>query len=222
MEQGASDLHFVAVVERHGAHALAVHLRAVRGLEILEAVGVAVRVVEDDRVLAADALVEQRDVRGRVASDQGLGRGEIEGHALEAAVLDHEAGGVAQLGHALPIGARFRSLEPGAGKPYRRRWRSAGRLARTRSCCARSQSAHTTAGRSGATASSTPHGSTISARPWLARSAECCPHCAGAITKHWFSIARARSSTSQWSRPVSRANALGTSRKRAPRALCAR
>ena len=36
-------------------------------------------------------------------------------------------------------------------------------------------------------------------------------------TKAWFSIARARSSTSQWSRPVSSVNAAGTVITRAPR-----
>ena len=58
-----------------------------------------------------------------------------------------------------------------------------------------------------ARASTRPHGSTISERPWLVRRPGVSPHCAGASTKHWFSIARARSSTSQWSRPVSRAKA---------------
>ena len=38
-----------------------------------------------------------------------------------------------------------------------------------------------------------------------------------ATTKAWFSIARARSSTSQWSRPVSRVKAAGTVSSRAPR-----
>ena len=62
----------------------------------------------------------------------------------------------------------------------------------------------TTPGRSPACASTTPQGSTISERPWLARGLAVAPHCAGASTKAWFSIARARSSTSQWSLPVSR------------------
>jgi hypothetical protein len=67
-----------------------------------------------------------------------------------------------------------------------------------------------------------PQGSTIIERPWLARSSLWTPHWAGASTKAWFSMARARSSTSQWSLPVSRANALGTAIQRTPRSAMAR
>ena len=45
----------------------------------------------------------------------------------------------------------------------------------------------------------------------------CSPIWFAAITKHWFSIARARSRTSQWSRVVATVNAAGTVRMRAPR-----
>ena len=62
----------------------------------------------------------------------------------------------------------------------------------------------------------------MSERPWLARSGLWRPHCAGATTKAWFSIARARSSTSQWSLPVSRAKAAGTQSRLAPWAAWAR
>ena len=65
-----------------------------------------------------------------------------------------------------PRGAAL-SARPG---PQRRRWRSAGTLARTRSSSASEQSATATPGRSPSWASTIPHGSTISERPWLARS----------------------------------------------------
>ena len=39
----------------------------------------------------------------------------------------------------------------------------------------------------------------------------------GGEQKTWFSIARARSSTSQWSRPVAVVKAEGTAIRRAPR-----
>ena len=44
------------------------------------------------------------------------------------------------------------------------------------------------------------------------------PHCAGAMTKAPFSIARARSRTSQWSRPVASVKFAGTARSTAPAA----
>ena len=53
------------------AHALAVHLGAVGRLEVLDLVARVVVVEEDDRVLAADALVEQRDVGGRDCGRSG-------------------------------------------------------------------------------------------------------------------------------------------------------
>ena len=46
-----------------------------------------------------------------------------------------------------------------------------------------------------------PHGSTIDERPKLCRPGSVSPICAAAATKHWFSTARARRSSSQWSLP---------------------
>ena len=69
---------------------------------------------------------------------------------------------------------------------------------------------------SGATASTMPHGSTIIERPperWLGG---CSPIWLAAITNAWFSIARARTSGSQWSRVVGTVKAAGTVRIRAP------
>ena len=62
----------------------------------------------------------------------------------------------------------------------------------------------------GRSASTRPHGSMISERPPARWPGGWAPIWLGAITKHWFSIARARSSTSQWSRVVASVNAAGT------------
>ncbi len=43
------------------------------------------------------------------------------------------------------------------------------------------------------------------------------PIWSAATTKAWFSIARARTSVSQWAVPVARVNADGTTSTRAPR-----
>ena len=52
--------------------------------------------------------------------------------------------------------------------------------------------------------------------PQVRRPFSCCPPCAAARTKHWFSMARARSSTSQCAWPVVRVKALGTTMMSAP------
>src|SRR5262245_23488447 len=99
LEERAADADLVAVRERGRAYALAVDLGPVRGLEILDAVAVVHLVVEDDGVLAADALVEQRDIGGRVAPDQRLGGRQLVARACEVSVPDHEAGAAVRGGH---------------------------------------------------------------------------------------------------------------------------
>ena len=71
--------------------------------------------------------------------------------------------------------------------------------------------------KSGACASTSPHGSTIIERPPVRIPGAGSPTWLAAITKHWFSIARARSRTSQWSRVVVSVNAAGTVSTFAPR-----
>ena len=75
---------------------------------------------------------------------------------------------------------------------------------------------------SGAPASTVPHGSTISERPPERKPPGCSPIWLAAITKHWFSIARARTRISQWSRVVARVNADGTAITSAPRMVSIR
>ena len=62
-----------------------------------------------------------------------------------------------------------------------------------------------------------PQGSTIAEWPKESKCGGASPAWLGARTKTWFSIARARSSTSQWSRPVVGVKAEGTVISRAPR-----
>ena len=62
-----------------------------------------------------------------------------------------------------------------------------------------------------------PHGSTIMLSPKQSRPGRCSPTWSGATTKHPFSMALARSSTSQCAAPVCAVNAAGTQRIRAPR-----
>ena len=50
----------------------------------------------------------------------------------------------------------------------------------------------------------------IAVSPWDSRPPPWRPTCAGATTQHWFSIARARSSGSQWWGPVKAVKAAGT------------
>src|SRR5262249_56927062 len=90
-EQGVADLDLVAGRERDAAHALAVDLGAVRRLQVLDDVAALLLVVDDDRVLAADAFVEQRDVGAGIAADQGLAAAELVARALEAAGADHQS-----------------------------------------------------------------------------------------------------------------------------------
>ena len=77
--------------------------------------------------------------------------------------------------------------------------------------------------RSAASASTIPHGSTIIERPpersaaARALAGACSPIWLAATTNAWFSIARARRRTSQWSRVVGTVKAAGTVRIRAPR-----
>ena len=74
--------------------------------------------------------------------------------------------------------------------------------------------------RSGACASTIPHGSTIIERPPERRAGgpqSCSPIWLAATTNAWSSIARARSRISQWSRVVGTVKAAGTVNTRAPR-----
>src|SRR5581483_6075209 len=87
------------------------------------------------------------------------------------------------------------------------------RMSRSRT---RSISATTTVSSSGACASTVPHGSTISERPYAGFPRSVSPTCPAAATYSWFSIARARSSTCQWSRPVGVVKCAGTVTSSAP------
>jgi hypothetical protein len=64
------DLDLVAVLQLVRARALAVDLGAVGGLQIFDRVRAGLLVEEDDRVLAADVLVQQGDIGGGIAPDQ--------------------------------------------------------------------------------------------------------------------------------------------------------
>ena len=66
-----------------------------------------------------------------------------------------------------------------------------------------------------------PHGSTTMLRPW-AGTPPPEPHWAGAMTNDPFSMARARNSTSQWSRPVASVKLAGTAMITAPAAASSR
>src|ERR1700710_132935 len=94
---------------------------------------------------------------------------------------------------------------------YSRRWLATGIAWRTRATRSRSISAKAMPGPSAAVATGTPQGSTIIACPqgWARPPSSCRPCCAGAITQHWVSMARARSSGSQWSLPVASVKAEG-------------
>src|SRR5688500_11273022 len=87
-----------------------------------------------------------------------------------------------------------------------RRCSSAGSTFRTRRSSAMSRSAnHTPEPSRGASTRTSPHGPTIIEWPWERRCSSGdpnSPHCADAATKHWFSIARARSNASQCAIPV--------------------
>ena len=71
--------------------------------------------------------------------------------------------------------------------------------------------------KSGAWLSTIPHGLTIIERPPVRIPGAGSPTWFAATMKHWSSIARARSSTSQWSRVVVAVNAAGTVITLAPR-----
>src|SRR5262249_12298332 len=79
-----------------------------------------------------------------------------------------------------------------------RRWVSAGSRRGMSWRAEKSSSATIAASLSGAVASTSPQGSTISERPPERWPGGWGPIWLGAITKHWFSIARARTRTSQW------------------------
>ena len=74
-----------------------------------------------------------------------------------------------------------------------------------------------TVSESAACARTRPQGSTIIERPPERSPSACSPTWLAATTKHWSSIARARTSTSQWSRVVASVKAAGTVMMRAPR-----
>ena len=96
---------------------------------------------------------------------------------------------------------------------------AAGRRRRDRAPSAsKSRSATATPSPSGTCASTVPHGSMIMLRPYEAVPSSWVPHWPAASTKTWFSMARARSRTSQWSRPVATVNAAGTTTTSAPSA----
>ena len=92
----------------------------------------------------------------------------------------------------------------------------AGRSERISCWAARSRSATTCPGPSARSATTVPQGPTIIEWPWAVNEAESAPTWSAAITKTWFSMARARSRTSQWARPVAAAKAEGTTMTRAP------
>src|SRR5207302_8045206 len=96
------------------------------------------------------------------------------------------------------------------------RFASDGSFARMSRRCARSSSAVITVCSSGACARTIPHGSAISERPYAGLPGSVSPVCAAAATKYWFSIARARNSTCQWSFPVGVVKCAGTVTSSAP------
>jgi hypothetical protein len=85
-----ADLDLVAGPERLAAHALAIDLGAVGGLQVLDRPAAVLVVIEHDRMLAAGALVEQRDVGRGVAADQGLAGAELVAGAREVAGANEE------------------------------------------------------------------------------------------------------------------------------------
>jgi len=93
---------------------------------------------------------------------------------------------------------------------------SAGIICRASSTRVGSISAQMNPGSSPPSASTVPHGSTISECPKVARPHERRPHWPGANTKLPVSIARARINTCQCACPVVRVKAAGTVRKDAP------
>src|SRR5215212_2632236 len=103
--------------------------------------------------------------------------------------------------------------------PSRRCCRAGSRVRTSRSSARSRSAANTPSPSSGASVITLPHGSTIMLWPYDRRFDPSCPyapHWPGATTKHWFSIARARSSTSQCAVPVVCWNCAGTHSTSAP------
>ena len=117
-------------------------------------------------------------------------------------------GALARPERSLP--ALTRAPPRASGRPPGGGWRAPAAARGSRCWRSRSSSATMWPSPSGACASTTPHGSTIIERPPECWPPGCAPTWLAAITNAWFSIARARSSVSQWSRVVASVKAAGT------------
>src|SRR3954447_5455804 len=177
------------------------------------AVGLADRVQQDvpaleedgveHLVLGAEVVVDQAVRDARLVGDVGYAA------AVEALSREDPDRGVEDD----PALVRSGGHQPSSSG---RAWRRAGSRSRTSASRSMSRSAITWVSLSGATARTSPHGSMIMLRPPDRLPGGCSPIWLGAMTKAWFSIARARSRTSQWSRVVASVNAAGTVRICAP------
>src|SRR3954468_2378059 len=220
------DLHQVGVVAGGGDD------EAGDGLQLLPRrplprVGLADDVEHD--VPAFEEQGVQHGVLGReVVVDEPVGDARLVGDVRHAAGVEALAGedphgGVEDL--AALVLRRLLACGGGhyAGTPVpRRRLARLGSSRRMRWRAPRSSSAVTWPTRSGAVASTSPQGSTISERPPERMPPPASPTWLAAMTKAWSSIARARTRISQWSRVVASVKAAGTTMIRAPRAASSR
>src|SRR3954447_5727636 len=186
----------------------------------------------DDLEHHVPALEEQRVEHGilgrEVVVDEPVGDARLVGDVRHAAGVEALAGEdahrrVEDLAALVLRGllARRDGHQTGTPVPSRRLARL-GSSRRMRACAARSSSAVTWPTRSGAVASTRPHGSTISERPPERMPPPASPTWLAATTNAWSSIARARTRISQWSRVVASVKAAGTTMTRAPRTASSR
>ena len=170
----------------------------------------------EDLVLGAEVVVDEP------VGDAGLVGDVGDAGRVEALAGEDADGGVEDLAALVdrrrlgPSGPRLqraaaRRRPPGGGWRARAATRARAPARRGRGRRRRSTPP------SAASASTLPQGSTIAEWPKESKCGGAVPTWLGARTKAWFSIARARSSTSQWSRPVAAVKAEGTASRRAPR-----
>src|SRR5436190_10330150 len=172
--------------------------------------------VEQDLPALEEQRVEHLVLRAEVVVDEAVGDVRLVGDVRHAALVKAALGerddrgvedeaALVRTGERRVLGGGRAHAGVSTGQRYAagRRLASAGRSRRMRAWASRSRSATIAPSRSEASACTIPHGSTIIERPPersappAALAGACSPIWLAATTNAWFSIARARTSTSQ-------------------------
>jgi len=98
-ESGAANLNLITIYQFCRANPFLIYLGPVGRLQIFDGVAVSLIVVQDNGVLAADAVVWDGDIRGSGTTNNCLRTLQKELLALQVAILNDEACSLMRIGH---------------------------------------------------------------------------------------------------------------------------